>query len=179
MTVHERIQAELERLRVYYNDPETVYRVQEYVGAMSRAPEFAPPGPDNRFKLLAEFGSAVLCGRDDGPGRGFTFVTWQYNYDRTGVDLGHYYENYASAKEDFALRAGLVQGNLVFTPERYALLRDAVAFTVEHDEARTFDQQNGLRGVLNQLDDIMEARTPHRKRAEPEVAPELGLGGTE
>ena len=90
------------------------------VGAMSRAPEFAPPGLDNRFKLLAEFGSAVLCGRDDGPGRGFTFVSWQYNFDRTGVDLGHYYEDYTSAKEDFALRAGLVQGNLVFTPERYA-----------------------------------------------------------
>ena len=49
--------------------------------------------------------------------RGNQFVTWIWDYDRTGVSHGHYYEDdFQSAKQDFAVRSGLI-------PERSYLPR--------------------------------------------------------
>ena len=42
-------------------------------------------GLDNKFHLLADFGRAVLAGRERGTGRGYEFVTWIWDYERVGV----------------------------------------------------------------------------------------------
>ena len=44
------------------------------------------------FRLLADFGCAVLAGRERENGRGYQFVTWVWDFDRRGVSHGHYFE---------------------------------------------------------------------------------------
>lgn len=84
-------------------------RVFEYVEAMENTPLLRARGLDNKFHLLADFGGAVLAGRERGTGRGYEFVTWIWDYERVGVSHGHYYEDdFAGAKRDFAVRSGLI-----------------------------------------------------------------------
>ena len=75
-------------------------------------------GLDNKFHLLADFGGAVLAGRERGIGRGYEFVTWIWDYERVGVSHGHYYEDdFAGAKRDFAVRSGLIPKASLFSNE--------------------------------------------------------------
>ena len=55
-------------------------RVFEYVEAMENTPLLRARGLDNKFHLLADFGGAVLAGRERGTGRGYEFVTWIWDY---------------------------------------------------------------------------------------------------
>jgi len=49
---------------------------------------------------------------------GVQFATWQWTYDKDGLTLGHYYGNdYSTAKQDFAIRAGLIPAEKLFTSE--------------------------------------------------------------
>jgi len=65
----------------------------EYMTAMERAPKLQATGLEGDYRILADFGSAVLAGS---PSKyGVQFVTWDWDYDRTGVVHGHYFmENY-------------------------------------------------------------------------------------
>jgi hypothetical protein len=59
------------------------------------------------YRVLADFNGVVLAGKETLLGA--QFATWAWGYDRKGLNNGHYYrEDYQGAKEDFALRAGLV-----------------------------------------------------------------------
>ena len=90
----------------------------EYVEAMENTPLLRARGLDNKFHLLADFGGAVLAGRERGTGRGYEFVTWIWDYERVGVSHGHYYEDdFAGAKRDFAVRSGLIPKASLFSNE--------------------------------------------------------------
>lgn len=90
----------------------------KYVEAMENTPLLRARGLDNKFHLLADFGGAVLAGRERGTGRGYEFVTWIWDYERVGVSHGHYYEDdFAGAKRDFAVRSGLIPKASLFSNE--------------------------------------------------------------
>ena len=59
--------------------------VLEYMEAMERAPLLRASGLHEDFHLLADFGGAVLAGRERENGQGYQFVTWVWDYDRQGV----------------------------------------------------------------------------------------------
>ena len=65
----------------------------EYMTAMERAPKLQATGLEGDYRILADFGGTVLAGT---PSKyGVQFVTWDWDYDRTGVVHGHYFmENY-------------------------------------------------------------------------------------
>ena len=103
---------------------DALYRVEdiaaktlEYMTAMEAAPQLKASGLDSDYRILAEFGGTVLAGT---PSKyGVQFVTWDWDYDRTGVSHGHYFmENYDEAKQDFATRSGLIQKEQLFSPEQ-------------------------------------------------------------
>ena len=77
----------------------------EYMTAMERAPKLQATGLEGDYRILADFGGTVLAGT---PSKyGVQFVTWDWDYDRTGVVHGHYFmENYdkafASMKKRYA-----------------------------------------------------------------------------
>ena len=55
------------------------------------------------------------------------FVTWSRNFDRTGVTQGHYFGNcYQEAKQDFAVRSGLVQRERLFSEAQLAVIYQSI-----------------------------------------------------
>ena len=118
--------------------------------AVQNAPLLHASGLHEDFQLLADFGGAVLAGRERSGGAGYQFVTWTWDYDRTGVSHGHYYEgNFQSAKQDFAVRSGLISRAQLFTPEELTELYRATDHFLEE----------GPEPDSGQLKAIQEART--------------------
>lgn len=129
---------------------ERVGTVREYVEAVQNAPLLHASGLHEDFHLLADFGGAVLAGRERPGGAGYQFVTWTWDYDRTGVSHGHYYDgNFQSAKQDVAVRSGLISRAQLFTPEELTELYRATDHFLE--EGPELDS--------GQLKAIQEART--------------------
>ena len=107
-------------------------QVKEYMRIFERAPALKAVGLEDTYKVLADFGDAVLAGRSCKTGA--KFVTWEWDFDRQGVHAGHYFmENYEAAKQDFAVRAGLVESQRLFSDEQIAVIRNACAFALEDD----------------------------------------------
>lgn len=108
---------------VYHKAAPFSNMVREYMGEMERAPVLKASGLSESFKLLADFNGTVLAGREMEKDAGMQFVTWLWDYDRTGVTLGHYFgDEYQEAKKDFAIRSGLVREQKSFTPEQLTAL---------------------------------------------------------
>ena len=107
----------------------------------------------SNFRLFSDYGNHLMAARME-PDSSLHFVTWLYDYDRKGVTLGHYYgDNYAGAKQDFAVRAGLISENKLFTEEELVVLHDACAFRGQNDEEISFDDEKKLQGVLDKIGD--------------------------
>ena len=124
--------------------------VYEYVEAMQGTPILHASGLNEEFHLLADFGGAVLAGRERENGQGYQFVTWTWDYGRRGVSHGHYYEgDFQSAKQDFAVRSGLISKAQLFSPEQLTELYRATDFLLEEGPAL---EEKHLRA-------IQEART--------------------
>ena len=81
--------------------------IAEYMRQMETAPVLKADGLEDGYKVLADFNGTVLAGVQSK--YGVHFVTWDWAYGHTGVCHGHYFmENYAGAKQDFAIRSGLI-----------------------------------------------------------------------
>lgn len=105
------------------------------------------------FRLLSEHGKYVFAARDDGE-RGLHFTTWEYSYDRNGVNHGHYTADYEGAKRDFAVRSGLIPENLIFAKEELEQMYSALLYQGQNDDELTFDKERELRGVIQKLETI-------------------------
>lgn len=104
------------------------------------------------FRLISEFGNHLLAAKQSKDNE-IRFVTWQYDYDRSGVALGHYYEtNYEGALKDFTVRSGLIDENQLFTEEEMAVLYQSCVFRGKHDDDLTFDSERKLQDVIEKLE---------------------------
>ena len=119
----------------------------EYVDLLAEAPDLKADGLGDGYLLLADFNGAVLAGH---PTRyGTQFVTWVWSYDRRGVSHGHYYDgDFRSAKQDFAVRSGLISRAQLFTPEELTEMYRATDFLLDE----------GPEPVVERLKAIQEAR---------------------
>ena len=91
--------------------------VLEYMNHLEHAPTLKAAGLSEPYQSLAEYNGTVLAGRLTE--RGAKFVTWDWDFNHTGLNQGHYYEgNYVDAKRDFAIRSGLMPDERQFTPEQ-------------------------------------------------------------
>ncbi len=87
--------------------------VREYLETIDQAPDFEVEGLKNKYKLLAQFNNTVLAARVNG-GDHVEFVTW--DKDSRGVSAGNYFgNNFTRAKEDFAVRANIVNRDKIFS----------------------------------------------------------------
>ena len=126
-------------------------QVKEYMRIFERAPALKAVGLQDTFKVLADFGDAVLAGRSCKTGA--KFVTWEWDFDRQGVHAGHYFmENYEAAKQDFAARAGLVNEQRLFSDEQLAVIRNACAFALEDDATLSYAEEKQLHSVQEQIE---------------------------
>ena len=85
--------------------------------------------------------------------KGARFVTWEWDFDRQGVHAGHYFmENYEAAKKDFAVRAGLVESQRLFSDEQLAVIRNACGFALEDDATLSYAEEKLLCSVQEQIE---------------------------
>ena len=121
-----------EASELYHRVAQTADEVYTYVEAVQTAPTLHISGLSEKFHLLADFGGAVLAGRELENGWGYQFVTWIWDHDRTGVSHGHYYEeDFQGAKQDFAVRSGLISKAQLFSPEELTQLYRATDYLLD------------------------------------------------
>ena len=98
-----------------------------------------------------DFGDAVLARRSCKTGA--KFVTWEWDFDRQGVHAGHYFmENYEAAKQDFAVRAGLVESQRLFSDEQIAVIKNVCEFALEDDATLSYAEEKQLHSVQEQIE---------------------------
>ena len=130
---------------------DTAKMTSEYMAILENAPRLKASGLDGDYRILADFGGTVLAGS---PSKyGVQFVTWDWDYDRTGVVHGHYFmENYDAAKQDFATRSGLIPKEQLFSPEQLTEIFRCCADSVDEDFFELTDmQEEMIRGIQQQI----------------------------
>ena len=130
---------------LYHKVAQTADEVYAYVEAVQTAPLLHASGLSEKFHLLADFGGAVLAGRELENGWGYQFVTWIWDHDRTGVSHGHYYEeDFQGAKQDFAVRSGLISKAQLFSPEELTQLYRATDYLLDEGPEPEYGQLKAL-----------------------------------
>ena len=145
---------------------DTAKMTSEYMAILETAPRLKASGLHGDYRVLADFGDAVLAGHPTE--RGVQFVTWEWDFDREGVHHGHYFQNdYEAAKRDFTLRSGLVQKDALFEPEQLAQIYHALSFVCEQDETLSFGRDQELAELMEQVGGLLPPNVP-RQRDAPE-----------
>ena len=128
----------------------TAAMTAEYMTAMERAPKLQATGLEGDYRILADFGDAVLAGHPSE--RGVQFVTWEWDWDRKGVHHGHYFQNgYEEAKHDFVRRSGLLPREALFEPEQLDEIHRALAFVCEQDEGLSIGREKEIKTIMEQI----------------------------
>ena len=129
---------------------DTAQMTSEYMAILETAPRLKASGLDGDYRVLADFGDAVLAGHPTE--RGVQFVTWEWDFDRKGVHHGHYFQDdYEAAKRDFTVRSGLVPKDALFEPEQLAEIYRALRLVREQDESLSFGRDQELAELMEQV----------------------------
>ena len=141
---------------------QTATQVKEYMRIFERAPALKAVGLEDTYKVLADFGDAVLAGQLGK--KGARFVTWEWDFDRQGVHAGHYFmENYEAAKLDFAARAGLINEQRLFSDEQLAAIRNSCEFALEDDATLSYAEEKQLQSVQEQIELLLPQQTQEQR----------------
>ena len=145
---------------------DTAKMTSEYMTILETAPLLKASRLLGDYRVLADFGDAVLAGHPTE--RGVQFVTWEWDFDREGVHHGHYFQDdYDAAKRDFTVRGNLVPKGALFEPEQLAEIYRALAFVREQDETLSCGRDQELKELMEQVGGLLPPNVP-RQRDAPE-----------
>ena len=157
----------LEREDALHEVTQTAETVSEYMKLMDAAPLLKAQGLDEEYRLLADFNGVVLASHLSR--LGVQFVTWDWDYGRTGVSQGHYMSNhYEAAKKDFAVRSGLVREQQIFSPEYLAEIYRCVQDTLDYPYELTYDREEYLGKIKEQITDLVPDLRQRIAQAQPQ-----------
>ena len=124
----------------------------EYMRLMEAAPHLAANGLEGDYRLLADFNGTVLVGHPTS--HGTEFVTWEWDYQHTGMWQGHYYgDNFTGAKRDFAVRSGLIPQTMVFSEEQLTdLCRCCKQALASPDSAFSYEEERRIGELQEQIE---------------------------
>lgn len=106
--------------------------------------------------MLAEFNNMVLAGHEREGCYGVEFITWERIRDGTGLWQGHYYENdYDSARQDFAVRSGLLDQDRLFTNEQLAEVYRCIHETLDGEYPITDSRREILQNACTQIENTV------------------------
>ena len=154
-----------ERKRACERATDLACTVREYMTLLEQAPPLQAQSLTDDYLLLADFNGAVLAAH---PTRlGVQFVTWDWSFDHTGLNQGNYFqENYVGAKQDFAIRAGLISKQQIFNQEQLVEIYRCCSDTLDAGFDLTAEQEKCIRGVQEQIAMQPLAERPEWRRAE-------------
>lgn len=124
---------------------------RDYITAIEAAPPLAAEGLPDGYRLLCEQEKTVLAGKDMGA-HGFQFVTWDWDFNRTGLDHGHYHDSYIAAKEDFAFRSRLMLEHWRFSPEQAKELHNVICMALDRNMPPDQEAVKYLRECVEKLE---------------------------
>ncbi len=152
---------------------EDAQKVREYVSLYESSP--AMPQVDvGQYRKFSEYGSTVLAGTYDDK-FGFMFCTWDKSNDGSYVTQGHYTTDYDGAKEDFAVRSGLIPSSRLFNCDQSIDMLDAIEYKRNFDEDLTYEMDKKLEAIQNQL---IESHSQLQARlAAHDQTPGMTMGG--
>ena len=154
-----------ERKRACERATDLACTVREYMTLLEQAPPLQAQSLTDDYRLLADFNGAVLAAH---PTRlGVQGVTWDWSFDHTGLNQGNYFqENYVGAKQDFAIRAGLISKQQIFNQEQLVEIYRCCSDTLDAGFDLTAEQEKCIRGVQEQIAMQPLAERPEWRRAE-------------
>ena len=143
---------------------------RRFVGpdGLRKQPFLKADGLEDGYKVLADFNGTVLAGVQSK--HGVHFVTWDWAYGHTGVCHGHYFmENYAGAKQDFAIRSGLIQKEQLFSTEQLTEIYRCCTDSVNEDFFELTDKQVELIHSVQQQIEICVPDLDERVRQQEDA----------
>ena len=72
-------------------------------------------------------------------------------------------ENYEAAKQDFAVRAGLVESQRLFSDEQIAVIKNACEFALEDDATLSYAEEKQLQSVQEQIELLLPQQTQEQR----------------
>ena len=154
-----------------------VKRVYEQAAAWERSP--AAPFKDlSNYRILNEYNNIVLAARDDSAlnyGHGLHFTTWEYGYNREGFLYGHYTTDYEDAKEDFAVRCGLINRYKMFSETELKLMRQGLVYLGANYPDLTTEQMTNVGKLIEKVEIIVPSIQERSEFERQDLLPEDGI----
>ena len=147
---------------------DTAKMTSEYMAILETATLLKVGGLTGDYRILADFGDAVLAGHPTE--RGVQFVTWEWDFDREGVHQGHYFQDdYDAAKRDFTVRGNLVPKDALFELEQLAQIYHALSFVREQDESLSFGRDRELAELMEQVGGLLPTDALRQRDAPEQI----------
>lgn len=89
---------------------------------------------------------------------GVQFITWERVQERTGLNAGNYYgpladaECCSAAKQNFAVRSGLIPHSAIFSPEQLTAIYHSVHEILENVSSIAGEQRKCLESAAEQIE---------------------------
>jgi hypothetical protein len=152
--------------------------VDEYMTAfIAAAPgieRFLQGGKED-IRTLINYAGYELAGRQCSDGS-MDFVTWALV--RGHRDMGHYTDSYADAKEDFALRCGLIDKRKMLTETQLKVVRGALSeyLTIDGGDHLSIETEKAFKSIIGQINEVIpEVEEQADADRDQGIEPELDL----
>lgn len=128
--------------------------VKEYLTEIERAPLLKATSLDEDFRLLAEYNGAVFAVLETE--YGYKFATWERDYEGTGLYNGsNHLDGYEIAKQEFAIRAGLIEKQRLFPDEQLVAIYRSIDNTLDAGFNLTNADEIRLSHIQKQIEDLL------------------------
>lgn len=149
----------------YFEIKKIAGTVSEYCSAYEKAAPLKAEDLSGNYRCLSEFNGTILAAKYNAE-YGFEFVTWDRTFDSKAVCQGNYYTDYAVAKENFAVRSGMVDKDKIFSTKELEQLEKCVNFAMRHNGDLKFDDCEFLKKISEK---ISENIPEQKQNIEPEM----------
>lgn len=142
-----------EASELYHQVAAVADEVYGYVEAVQKSPLLHAASLNEPFHLLADFGGSVLAGQELDRGQGYQFATWIWDFNREGLIYGHYFQgDFQSAKQNFAVRSGLLSKVQLFSPDELTELYRATDHFLEEGPELDYKQQKAIQEARTKIE---------------------------
>ena len=136
--------------------------VYECCDIFENAEPLKTQGLRDNYRQLSEFNGVVLAAKHTE--YGFEFVTWLRSEDGKHVCNGNYFSDVDKAKENFAIRAELVDKDRLFGVKELERLGNCVEFTMQNCGDLNFDDCEHLKKLNEKISESL----PEQPNSDPE-----------
>ena len=147
--------------------------VREYVGLYVSAPQMQPKDVQN-YRKFTEYGDVVFAGMYSEK-HGFMFCSWRQSDGGKYLAHGDYSPDYLSSKENYAVRAGLIVKDKIFTQAEAEELFKCAAFARDNCDSLTYEQDRGLMELMEKLQDANPSLKENPPTFDDGAAPILNM----